>query len=114
MATYVFCAQIKDSDSGLIVIPDVGCELEIDCEVVGGIPEINITAVWLTGYQGVSACGRVNAVASKSTFIRQIGAAIIDQAEDDDSLRDKVLEEEGIVYVGFGGNDPDGHFRRAS
>jgi hypothetical protein len=31
---------------------------------------------------------------------------------DDDRLIERAIEQAGLVYVGMGGNDPDGHFKR--
>lgn len=51
---------------------------------------------------------------SDKPWLAALGGAAAGTLLDDDRLIAEAREEAGLVYVGMGGNDPDGHFRRVA
>lgn len=99
---YPFCHTVRDEHLGVALAYDVECEIELSVEMDGGVPIVSVDGVYIDGrslYHG----GPLAAL---------IASAIANAAEDDDDLICRAIEDEGFVYRGMGGNDPDGHFTR--
>lgn len=105
MSLYDFCTDIRDADTGAVIIYDFECEIEATVEIEGGLPEYSFDKVLVNG---------VDLLKSKSTMTRLLAAYVLDEAENASWFHDKINEHEGIVYHGLGGNDPDGHYRRVA
>lgn len=108
MARIDYCTTIRDSRLGVVLAYDVECELDVSFELVGGAPEYSIDAVYIEGQN----------LARGDEIGKMIGALIANEAEAEidagGDLLDGLLEQEGIVYRGLGGNDPDGFFMRVA
>ena len=100
--TYEYTYHVR-SDDGIIVIPDIESELEIQSEFRDGDLDIEVTAVWIEA---------VNLLKQKSPALRALGMLIAASAEQADWIRDEVMKREGVEYKGLGGNDPDGQLVR--
>lgn len=95
---YGYTHDIKDED-GKVIVADLDCEIEVETTFSGGELTIEVTGVWIDGAE---------LIRSKDPVVRGIGCNIAAAANGSDWLREKVMEDEGIHYVGRGGNDPDG------
>lgn len=91
------------SDCGVPVFHDVDCELAISTEVSAADFDISVTEVIVNG---------VDLLRSYDPAFKRLGMMIAEQAEQDDDLIDTVKAVENIIYIGLGGNDPDGRFVR--
>lgn len=102
-------------------------ELEVSVEWDGSEPRVTIDAVyascsepWNVRRARKSEDGKIPPAREITVDMMAAGGAwkalaleIMDAAEDDQWVIDQAFREEGIVYVGRGGNDPDGHFKIA-
>ena len=106
MTMIPWTTHIRDEEK--IIVPDFDCTIEVETHVDEEL-EIKVVGVWVD-----RACRHdaINLMISKSTHIRIIGCNIAEDAEGSEAFRDKVCEEENIIYVGGGGNDPDGKMVR--
>lgn len=126
-----FSCDIRDPDTGLVLFHDVECMVDVSAEFdeAVGVTMSIIGVRMFAEESGVSRRKRmkemghdrlppahgewIDLMRSKLALHQQIAAYIVAEAEEDDGLAEKIMVEEGIVYRGLGGNDPDGHFRRA-
>lgn len=103
-----YCTTIGDTRLGVVLAYDVECELDVTFELIDGAPDYSIDAVYIDGQD----LGR------GSELAKMMGAIIANIAEEEiengGNLLDGLLEQEGIVYRGLGGNDPDGYFMRVA
>lgn len=101
-----YCTAIGDARLGVVLAYDVECELDVTFELIDGAPDYSIDAVYIDGQD----LGR------GSELAQMMGAIIANIAEEEiengGNLLDGLLEQEGIVYRGLGGNDPDGRYVR--
>lgn len=93
------------SDCGAPVFHDVDCELAISTEFSSADFDISVTAVIVN---------EVDLLQSHDPAFKRLGMMIAEQAETDDWVIERVMAEENISYVGKGGNDPAGYYRRAA
>ena len=100
--TYEYTYHVR-SDDGIIVIPDIESELEIQSEFRDSDLDIEVTAVWIE---------MVNLLKQKSPALRALGMLNAASAEQDDWIWEQIKEREGVEYRGLGGNDPDGRLVR--
>lgn len=103
MARYDFCHTITDEKLGIGVVYDLECEVELSVDLDAGVPSVSIDGVYIDGQN----------LFAGTTITKAIAAEIANAAESDDDLISRAIADEGFYYVGMGGNDPDGHFRRA-
>lgn len=104
-----YIADIRDPETGFIMFPDIECEVEVDAEFDEAIGvEMTITAVRMLTDNGAW----IDLMHSRLELHRQLAGYIADVAENDDHLAERVMRLEGIVYVGMGGLDPDGRYRK--
>lgn len=101
---YDFCHTLKDERLGINVVLDIECEVELSVDLDGGIPTVSVDGVYVEGTNLFGGTG----------LTRLLATAIADAAENDDALISQAIADQGFYYVGFGGNDPDGYFRRVS
>jgi len=97
---YAFTAPLM-SDGKLLL--EVDCEVDVLVEFSPAEVEITITNVLVEG---------VDLLESSSAWAVAMGREIVALASEDESLRERILIDEGISYVGLGGNDPDGRMVR--
>lgn len=90
------------------LLPDIEVELECSLEWSHGEPVVSVDDVTV---DGISFYRHPDP--QKLPFFLQLAFAIQDRAEDDDDVLMRLLEAEGVSFVG-GANNPDGHFVRAS
>ena len=97
---YEFTHSIKN-ENGVGIIHDIDCNVEVDVLKLAEANDyaIEVIGVWIDG---------VEMMRSKSPIISGIGCDIACAAEASEWLREKIYEDEGIHYIGRGGNDPDG------
>lgn len=129
MRTYYSC-NITDPGTGFTLVPDFEVELELDAEFdeVCGVT-FDVTAVWvwaedtderfrrMKAGQDWIQCGEwVDMLTSRSTLNKLIAGEIIEQAQNDEALREQIMEREGVYYHSphFSTSDPDGHYRQVS
>lgn len=103
MARYDFCHTITDEKLDLDVVIDLECEVEVSVELDAGVPTVTVDAVYVGGRN----------LFDGTALTQSIAAEIANAAEDDDALCERAIADEGFVYRGLGGNDPDGRFVRA-
>lgn len=101
---YDFCHTLTDDKLGISIVQDIECEVELSVDLDGGIPAVSVDGVYVNGVNLFTGAG----------LTQLLAAAIADAAENDDTLISQAIADEGFYYVGFGGNDPDGYFRRVS
>lgn len=96
---------------GRIWLPDLEVVLDVQLSETPDF-EVDVVAVYASLYPQ----GEIDMQGPEATReMREIAAQIIEDAERDDDVIAEVRGHEGVVYVGFGSNDPDGRFvRRAS
>lgn len=103
MPRYDFCHTVTDEKLGGIAIAyDIEVEVELSVEWDGGEPIVSVDGVFKDGQN----------LFLGSSLARLIAAEIADAAEDDSDLIARAIADEGFVYRGLGGLDPDGHFIR--
>lgn len=93
------------SDAGVPVFPDLDCELAISTEFSAADFDISVTAVIVND---------VDLLQSHDPAFKRLGMMIAEQAETDDWVVEKMMAEEGVVYRGLGGLDPDGRYVRTA
>lgn len=101
--TYPFGHTITDERTGAELLYgeyDLECSVGLDA----GVPVVSVDVVYLDGKDLMRG----------GTLAKLIATEIIAAAEDDDAFCAKVIEDEGFVYRGLGGNDPDGRFVRVA
>lgn len=103
MAKYDFCHTITDEKLGIGIVYDIECQVDLSVEMDAGVPAVSVDGVYLDGKDMMRG----------GTLAKLIAAEIAGAAEDDDDLISRAIADEGFFYVGMGGNDPDGHYRRA-
>lgn len=91
------------------VLFEMDAILECSLEWEGGEPRLSVDAVLVE-----EGDEEINLAHSPDYIVTTLAARIAVEAEDDDRIFDALLEAEGVVYCGQGGNDPDGLYRRAS
>jgi hypothetical protein len=92
-------------DNGAPVIHDLDCELVISTEFSPADFDISVTAVIV---------GEVDLLRSHDPAWKRIGMMIAEQAETSEWVVEKMMAEEGVVYRGLGGLDPDGRYVRTA
>lgn len=93
------------SDCGAVVFPDVVCKLTISTEISSADFDISVTAVVVND---------VDLLQSHDPAFKRLGMMIAEKAETDEWVIEQMMASENIVYVGLGGNDPDGHYEVAA
>ena len=103
MSRYDFCHTIHDEKLGIGVVYDLECEVELSVELDAGAPVISVDAVYVGGKN----------LFDGTALTKSIAAEIANAAENDEALNSLAVADEGFVYRGLSGNDPDGRFVRA-
>lgn len=84
-------------------------EIEARARLVGSEPEITITAIYWDRWDRVGRdfldLGRENILRSSDPLLKAIGAAILNDLEDDEAFRERVISASGISHRGHP-NDP--------
>lgn len=106
-----YSAQIRMSET-LFVGPDIDVDLDAAITLDGGVPSVRVIGVWIDswcrdGWKIVEE-GEVNLLDSDIPLLKALGEHIKEQAESDEDFCLAVIERDGWVYIGLGGNDPDG------
>ncbi|CAN0653143.1 conserved protein of unknown function [Nitratireductor aquimarinus] len=102
MSRYDFCHTIHDEKLGIGVVYDLECEVELSVELDAGVPMVSVDAVYVDGKN----------LFHGSALTKSIAAEIANAAENDEALQALAVADEGFIYRGLGGNDPDGRFVR--
>lgn len=95
-----YCHTITDEKLGVTVAYDIECELECSADLEQGVPVVSVDGVYVDGknlFRG-------------TPLTQSIAAEIANAAEDEDWVREKVIDAEGITFRGRGPHDPRGHF----
>jgi hypothetical protein len=95
---YEFTHSIKN-ENGVRIIHDIDCNVEVDPPTEANDYAIEVIGVWVND---------VEIMRSKSPIISGIGCDIACAAEASEWLREKIYEDDNILYVGRGPSDPDG------
>lgn len=118
MNTYGFTADITDEATGFIITHDVDCRIGVSVEFNEADPEITIESIELeciVAYpQNKAFDGKrqfMHILGNRDPFLNLLAQKIEKAALKSDWFISEVFEGEGIRYVGFGSNDPDGVYR---
>ena len=106
--TYSFCAQIFDEHLEFVTVPDFECEVDVEVTVSGGEVATIINDVRFEGKSLFKGDELSRALAGK------VAAAAEANIAKGGSLWADIQAEEGLIYRGLGGNDPDGEWRRVA
>ena len=105
--TYFIC-DIHDEHLDRVVFPDFECEVDVEVIVSGGNIDTIINDVTVDG----------RSLNKGDEVSRALAARVANLAENELSqgglFWERVREEHGVEYVGFGGNDPDGRWRKVA
>lgn len=79
----------------------------IDGQTIYSDPPFNRRAVMVCSE-------RIDLIDTDDCYLRELGKDIIETLQGDEEFTTEAMEKGGLVYVGRGQLDPDGHFRFAA
>lgn len=113
-ANYTFRPKLEH---GLFFGPEIDVEVHASVQCDDGVPLVCVDEVWIDVWkkeplERAEECGAVDCLRSDNPLLKALGDAVKRQVEADDAFCEAEIERAGFVYVGFGGNDPDGKWAK--
>lgn len=97
-----YYAKIVDYIIDAVLVDELECEIEYGAWIAGGAVEIDISDVFIDG-KSLTQGSTVSTI-----LYGYIEAAATREFRDGGAFFDRVCEDNGFVYHGAGGNDPEG------